>query len=277
MKKIWIFWFLLSLTIPAFGQVCDCTAISGWVQEGDLRQYEADTLFEYMDGNAEGYIIYNFEKMNGLSCKSGEVTMVIDVSELANPEFAYGLFSSNRNPSLPIEKIGAAGQVTNRRVIFVKDKYYVELAANPEGEHAKALRKFAALIEKQIPGRNSAPEALSWFPSAGLEKNSVRLVPQSVLGLRMLARGYVGQYDFGKAFLVQEVSSESAAQVMSKLKERLGQTTTLKIADESFSGADRYLDGMVVFRKGRFIGGFANLKNGRNASAETANLAANIP
>ncbi len=277
MKKLWILLFLFVLTSPASGQVCDCTAIPGWAQDGDLRQFEAENLFEYMDGNAEGYIIYNFEKMNGISCKSGETTIVIDISTLTNPEYAFGLFSSNRNPNVPVEKIGAAGQVTNRRLIFVKDKYYVELAANPEGEHTEVLRKFAALIEKQISGRNAPPEALQWFPAGGLEKNSVRLVPQSVLGLRMLTRGYVGQYEFGKAFLVQEASAESAGQVMTKLKERLGQTSALKIADESFSGTDRYLDGMVVFRKGRFIGGFANLKGGRDASAEAAKLAAQIP
>ncbi len=277
MKKLWIVLFILFAASPSLAQLCDCKAVPGWAQEGELRQFEAENLFEYMDGNAEGYIIYNFEKMNGISCKSGETTIVIDVSTLTDPEYAYGLFSSNRNPTVPIEKIGAAGQVTNRRLIFVKDKYYVELAANPEGEHSEALRKFAALIEKQISGRDTPPEALAWFPAGGLEKNSVRLVPQSVLGLRMLSRGYVGQYEFGKAFLVQEASAESAGQVMNKLKERLGQTSSLKIADESFSGTDRYLDGMVVFRKGKFIGGFANLKGGRDASAEAAKLAAQIP
>jgi hypothetical protein len=277
MKKIWWVMFCLLPVSPAFPQVCDCKAVSGWTQEGGVREYDAENLFEYMDGNAEGYIIYNFEKMKGITCKSGEKTILVDVSEISDPEFAYGLFSSNRNPNLPTEKIGIAGQVTNRRIIFVKDKFYVELAANPEGDHTAALRAFASIMEKQISGRDTPPEALGWFSSDGLVKDSVRLVPQSVLGLRVLPRGYVGLYDFGKAFLVQEASAESASQVINKLKERLGQTKPLTIADESFSGTDRYLDGMVIFRKGKVIGGFANLKGGRDASAEAAKLAARIP
>jgi hypothetical protein len=277
MKKLWWVLFCLLPVSPALPQVCDCKAVPGWTQEGGLREYDAENLFEYMDGNAEGYVIYNFEKMKGITCKSGEKSILIDVSEISDPEFAYGLFSSNRNPSLPTEKIGIAGQVTNRRIIFVKDKFYVELAANPDGDHTAALRAFAAIMEKQISGRDTPPEALDWFPPDGLVKDSVRLVPQSVLGLRVLPRGYVGLYDFGKAFLVQEASAESATQVISKLKERLGQTKSLTIADESISGTDRYLDGMVVFRKGKVIGGFANLKGGRDASAEAAKLAARIP
>ena len=101
-------------------------------------------------------------------------------------------------------------------------------------------------------------------------------MPESVLGLRMLKSGYVGQYDFGKAFLVVEASPEAAAATMVKLKERVGQTTPVAIADEAFSGADKYLDGLCIFRKGRYIGGFANLKGGRDVTAEASRLAANV-
>jgi hypothetical protein len=45
------------------------------------------------------------------------------------------------------------------------------------------------------------------FPSEG--QQSPRLVPESVLGIRILKRGYVAQYDFGKAFVVREASTDS--------------------------------------------------------------------
>ena len=31
-----------------------CTLVPGWTPQGDARSYEAENLFEYMDGNAEG-------------------------------------------------------------------------------------------------------------------------------------------------------------------------------------------------------------------------------
>jgi hypothetical protein len=227
-----------------------------------------------MDGNSEGYFIYRFVGMKGITCQSGDSTIVIDISEFENPEYAYGMFTSTRDPRLPVEKIGTSGQVTPRRVIFVKDKYYVELGANPDKDFTSELRAYMSIMEKSISGQTALPETLSWFPKEDLQ--TARLVPESVLGLRMLERGYVGQYDFGKAFIVKEESPETAAQLMAKLRERFGQTTPTNIADEAFTTTDKYLDGMCVFRKGKVVGGFADLKSGRDGIAESARLAANV-
>ena len=75
---------------------------------------------------------------------------------------------------------------------------------------------------------------------------------------------------------MRESSPEAAAQVMKKLRARFGQTTPATIADEAFTATDKYLNGMCIFRKGSFIGGFADLKAGRDGMAESARLAANI-
>jgi hypothetical protein len=60
------------------------------------------------------------------------------------------------------------------------------------------------------------------------------------------------------------------------LKERFGQTKPVQIADEGFTATDKYLDGLCVFRKGRYVGGFANLKNNRDATAEASRLASSV-
>jgi hypothetical protein len=258
----------------AFGQLPQCGAVAGWQQQGQNRAYTSDDLFEYMNGNSEGYFIYRFVGMKGITCQSGDSTIVIDMSEFEDPEYAYGMFTSTRDPRLPEEKIGTSGQVTPRRILFVKDKYYVELGANPEKDFTSELRAYATIIEKSISGQTTLPETLSWFPKENL--NTARLVPESVLGLRLLKRGYVGQYDFGKGFMVEESSPEAAAQLMTKLRERFGQTTPVTIADEAFTTTDKYLNGMCVFRKGNYVGGFADLKAGRDGVAESARLAANI-
>ncbi len=267
---------LLAAAQAAPAQFCECAMVPGWQQHGPARSYEPDNLFEYMDGNAEGYLIYQFVAMKGITCKSGGDTIIIDVSEMADAEFAYGIFSANRDTRQPLQRIGMGGQILPRSAIFAKDKYYVELKADPDKDHSAALRAFVAGIEKRIGGRSTPPDAIEWFPKEHLVPDSVRLVPESVLGLRMLKRGYVGQYDYGKGFLVQEASPDAAAQVMAKLKQRVGQTSPAEIADEGFVATDKYLNGMCVFRKGRYIGGFANLKPDRDGKAEATRLAASV-
>jgi hypothetical protein len=276
MKAVIVVLSVLISTGSAMAQMPPCSAVQGWTQRGEARSFDADNLFEYMDGNAEGYILYHFVAMKGITCESGDTTLNIDISEFEDPEFAYGMFTSTRDPRLPTEKMGVTGQVTQRKGFFTKDKYYAEISAYPEGDHSAAIRAFLSIIEKNIQGRTTLPDAFSWFPTENLTPDSIRLVPESVLGLRRLRTGYIAQYQAGKAFLVRELSPEAAAQVFTKLRERFAQTSPAKIADEAFTANDKYLNGMCVFRKGNFIGGFADLPEGRNGVAETEKLAANV-
>jgi len=253
----------------------NCGLVSGWTSHGAVRTYVADNLFEYMDGNAEGYLIYGFVQMKGVTCKQGEVTFVIDISDMGDADSAYGIFTANRDTRQPAASIGMGGQIVPRRAIFAKGQYYVEVAANPEGDYTTALQAWAAALEKSLPGGTSLPDTLSWFPRE--KQTSLRLVPESVLGLRLLKRGYVAQYDYGKAFLVLEESPDSAAGVMQKLRARFGETAPAKLGDEAFQFTDKYLGKLCVFRKGRYIGGYGNVAEGQDALALATALAAKIP
>jgi hypothetical protein len=268
---------MLAAAFSLAAQTPDCGLVPGWTQRGPLRTYVADNLFEYMNGNAEGYLIYRFQKMQGVTCRSGADTIVFDVSEMENPEFAYGIFCATRNPKLPVEKIGMAAQIHPRKGVLVKDKYYVELAVNEEKDLTPVLRAFIVAMDKRIAGRTALPEGLSWFPAEKLVADSVRLVPESVLGLRLLRRGYIAQYEYGRAFVVPEDSPEAAAQVMTKLRARIGETQPAKLADDAFQATDRYLGRLCFFRKGRYIAGYAGLAEGQDALALSAALVARMP
>ena len=115
--------------------VPSCTLVPGWTQKGDARSYVGDNLFEYMDGNAEGYLIYGFQSMHGVSCTKGTEELVIDISDFGEPDLSYGMFTANRDLREPMAKLGAGGQIVPRRAIFTKGQYYVEIAASPEGDH----------------------------------------------------------------------------------------------------------------------------------------------
>ncbi len=252
----------------------DCQLVPGWEQKGPARAYMGEDLFEYMDGNSEGYLIYGFRNMKGVTCARGGVEFILDVSEMADPDAAYGIFSSARDPKRPVTDIGTAAEIQPRRAVMVKDRYYVEIAVNQEGDHGDALKAFMTAMEARIPGRAALPEALSWFPAEG--RQSLRLIPESVLGIRLLRRGYMGQYEFGKAFLVKETSPEAAAGVMEKLRARFGKTQPAEVAEEGFQWEDKYLGRVCVFRKGAYVGGWANVDQGRDPRELAGALASKV-
>ncbi len=279
MKAVFLLMTLLCATGAAGAQeYLDCHFVPGWEQTGAKREYTPDNLYDYKDGGAEGYLVFSFVHMQGIDCKSGPRTLSIDVSEMADPDSAYGMFSANRDPNLPVTKIGMGGQMQSQSASFVKGKYYVEIVvtdAGPDSNYTTVLGGFAAKMQARIEGRETVPETLQWFPQDNL--TSARLIPESVLGLRLLKRGYVAKYRQGQAFIVLESSPESAAEVMKKLRERFAGATPAQIGDEAFQVKAQYLDGVCIFRKGRYLAGYANLPDAQSATAQAAQLATRIP
>jgi hypothetical protein len=272
--------FLLALPLLAAGgdEMPRCDLVPGWSQHGPFRTYVADTLYDYMNGNSEGYLIYGFRKMSGVTCKAGDVQLVVDISEMPDSESAWGLFASNRDTRIPIESIGMMGQIAPQRGIFAKGNRFVEISASPpSADHSPSIRATLQAIAARLDGSTALPSALGWFPKEDLDAASIRIVPQSVLGLSILKRGYLAKYGFGRAFVVQQPSAQSAVETMAKLKQRFGETQPVSIGEEAFSGVDRYLGKLVFFRKGALIGGFANLTGGKDGITQAKALESAMP
>ena len=257
----------------------DCSAVPGWTQQGPERSYDTETLFDYMNGNSEGYFAYGFTLMKGVTCVNAVGDqLVIDVSEMGDPDRAWGFFVTNRDQRSPVETIGSAGQVLPRRATFAKGRHYVEIAASPDKDHREALRAFVTALEARVPGEGRVPDAVAWFPTEGLEPGSIRLVPESVLGLRMLKSGFMARYSVGRAFVVPEASPAAAAATMEKLRARFaGAAPVSGLGDEAFSAQDQYLGRLLVFRKGARVAGVANAAAGSDPSALAKALLGRLP
>jgi hypothetical protein len=257
----------------------DCSAVPGWTQQGPQRTYDSETLFDYMDGNSEGYFAYGFTLMKGVTCvNTAGDQLVIDVSEMGDADRAWGFFVTNRDQRSPVERIGSAGQVLPRRATFAKGRHYAEIAASPDKDHRAALRAFVNALLASVPGEGRVPDAVVWFPAEGLVPDSIRLVPESVLGLRMLRSGFMAQYAVGRAFVVPEGTPELATATMAKLRARFaGAGPASGLGEEAFSAQDPYLGRVLVFRKGARVAGVANVAAGSDPSALAKALLERLP
>ena len=138
----------VSLACAQTAPAPECGLVDGWEQEGQERAFTGDNLFEYMDGNAEGYLIYGFVKMTGVTCTRGGVDLVMDISEMGDADSSYGLFATNRDPRRPVERIGAGGQIQPRRAIFVRNASVWEIRQIRSGAFGSALPISLSAIQR---------------------------------------------------------------------------------------------------------------------------------
>jgi len=166
---------LLAGSLAALGQTPDCSLVPGWTQQGASRSYTGENLFEYMDGNAEGYLVYSFVAMQGVNCESGGETIVFDVSEMADAESAYGMFTATRDPTARSSGSAWAGRSCAPGHLR-QGKYFVEIGISKDAPTCCA--RFAGRSSRRSRRHRTAPD-LSLVPAEKLAPETVRLFPKA--------------------------------------------------------------------------------------------------
>jgi len=59
--------------------------------------YKPDTLYQYIDGGADIYLLYEFRSLLHQDFKSGAVELTADIYDMGNPEDAFGIYAAERS------------------------------------------------------------------------------------------------------------------------------------------------------------------------------------
>jgi len=158
--------------------------------------------------------------------------------------------------------------------MFVKGNYFVEIAANPEGDHNRRIAGVAggsrSHHHRQHRFAGSARLVSRRGPAVaapGARKRPWHTPAQARLR---------GAIRFRKAFVAYETSPDSASAIMQKLRARFGRSAAANLADDAFQATDQYLGRLFIFRKGRLIGGYSIKAEGHDPAALAAALAAQV-
>ena len=79
---------LLAAGAAAAAQTPNCSVFRRLAAARRSRLYEGENLFEYIDGNSEGYLIYGFVRLHGVTCGKGDEILLFDISEFPDGESA---------------------------------------------------------------------------------------------------------------------------------------------------------------------------------------------
>jgi hypothetical protein len=159
--------------LPASG------AVAGWERFGEMKVYVPDDLFDYMDGQAELFFVYHFERLATQEYQRGdEGPIIVEVYQVARPADAYGLFSFYVTGE-PID-LGAGGAVEPGRLIsFWQGRFYARVFAYGEAEQ-ESLSALARQVAAAIPEGGALPELVARLPQENLVPGSARFFHQKL-------------------------------------------------------------------------------------------------
>jgi hypothetical protein len=131
---------------PASGDV------SGWQKTGEVRNFAAKDLWQYIDGDAEQYIRAGVVSTSTADYKyQSRLEAVVDVHTMGNASGAQTILETGQSKDAQPVKIGDAGVAYAQSVAFRKGPYLVRIVAYQSLPDAQqALMALAHGVEAKL-------------------------------------------------------------------------------------------------------------------------------
>ena len=155
--------------------------INGWVADVEIRTYDRETLFKYINGGAELYLAYGFRKAYVYTyTKKGEPEIIMGIYDMGTAEDAFGVFTSEREGSET--DIGQGSEYDAGLLRFYKGRFFVSIMTYEETPQSKrAVHSLARAVAGKIEASGKKPKLLSSLPRKGLIENSLRYFSSNIV------------------------------------------------------------------------------------------------
>jgi len=192
---------------------------SQWHLEEQIKMYTQDDLFTYINGEAELFFPYGFERLASAfyTKKEGDppIGLVADIYKMGSLLDAFGIYSQFRKPDAEFIPMGAEGFVHSSQLMFYQDRYFVQLSASGISQLDRSVfESCAQAISKALPGPPVKPLELDLLKIPALIPQTERYFPESLLGYSFFHRGLIALASHeGKkfrVFVIKENSAEAA-------------------------------------------------------------------
>jgi hypothetical protein len=219
-KMVFAFVFLTAALTACSDQGSDFPEVAGWTQPGEVLIYDADNLWEYINGAAELFVSYGVQSCRTTDLASGDLTVTIDLYDMGTPLNAFGVYEREASGE-SVQISGAAAAVVSPpyQALLLKGSTYAKVNVF-EGEltmdgGTQLLEALAA----SLPGQSSMPPELQLLPSNGKVAGTESYQAEAFLGLTELTDCVFAEYadEGGEAWQGFVVVPEAASAVWETL------------------------------------------------------------
>jgi len=272
MKKILI--FLISIFVFSFLSAQNKTKLfpefSSWKLSTEFEIYTPDNLWDYIDGAAENYVIYDFADLHIGEYTKGKRSVRVEIYRHSNHDNAFGIYSSERYPDFNFIDIGTQGYMQDDILNFFHRNYYVKMYGNSDDKKTmKALKELAMEVQDALGKKEGFPATLKLFPEENKMANADKYIAKSFLGHEFLNKAFVAKYktEEGKlnVFIISPGNNDEAEEMLSIYLDFTSQDKK-DLADGEYLIEDPYNGQVLIHKqKGLLIGstGFQSLSQAR--------------
>jgi hypothetical protein len=242
--------------------------IEGFTRSNDIVSYNTDNLFEFMDGAADLYLIYDFSGLNlqQYKDKNGN-TITIEIYNQKTVNNSFGIYGQERPFECEYLDIGTQANYIEGYLNFYQGKYYVKVGGYNLGAKDRELLTSAAKKVSGALGEKTAPPAiLKVFPEKSKVKNREEYIPKDFLGYSFFEKAFTSEYqDAGvayKLFIIETPDRPALEKSVAEYKK----ATNIKediLKDGTHEVNDQYQGKLFISVSGKYIVGILNPENAK--------------
>ena len=238
--------------------------IAGWRQSGEVQTFSPKTLFEYINGDADLYLVYDLQELKVTEyLNEKKASVIVDVYRHKTPTHAFGIYSQERLSNANFINVGAQGYVEEEILNFIAGPYYVKITGYKiESGAQEVLLSFAKKVLENLGEKGTLPTLLNSFPRDGKVKNSEKFIAKNFLGYSFLHSAFTCDYELsGKKFKLFVIAPADKAECRNIIQKYLEQTGKIEknVAEGRRLIPDPHHGEIDLYWQGRYIWGILNL------------------
>lgn len=182
-------------TLSCTAQESDFPEIDGWTQSGGVAVYDADNLWEYINGAAELFVDYDVQTCMTADLAADDLLVTVDLYDMGTPLNAFGVFR-REHPAPGISIPGAPEVAVSPpyQGLMFKGSTYAKVNAI-EGELTiESGRQLLEALARALPGETGYPRELEMLPQSGIVAGSEGYTRRAYLGLTELSHCLYADY-----------------------------------------------------------------------------------
>jgi len=149
----------------------------GWTVSGSARTFVKTDLFNHIDGGAELFLEFGFERAVVQRYAKGKAELVLNAYEMSLPESALGVYLLKCGRETPFRDIAARNSSEPAQCTILKGRYFVQID-NPDGDAAlvPAMSALAGALLASLPDQPAPAGVFDVLPREGRLAGSERLI-----------------------------------------------------------------------------------------------------
>jgi len=186
------------------------SSLKGWEIREAPDVYGPETLYEYINGEAELYHRYGFvELITQTYYRSGseDSSITVNLYHMGSHETAFGIYASYRYPEYQYEKVGAEAIISEYNLKFYQGHIFADISAWDSGPvYENGMRSIASAVSQRIGGGTNAPKITTLLPREHQIEKTLKYHPREMLNQSFLGAGVEADYeiddDRGTGFVI---------------------------------------------------------------------------